>query len=280
MAIRDPWEPLPRVEHRYFRSLKDVTDWLRKAIEGELNPYLIVRTLRTAIVNPVFQRYTEETARNMITQVLVTSAVSWRHAASESSRGRLIYQALRKEMQGPVGVAVRERIQQNAELIRSVPMDFADRMTAYIAQQTQAGRRASDIAQDLLDRFPEMSTNKVQLIARTEVGKTSTALTRARAENLGLDWYEWRTSEDSRVRDSHRHMDRVLVKWTDPPAPEALIGERSTLEYYHAGECPNCRCYPAPVTDLDRITWPHKVYTGGAIRTLVRAAFEKMNSRG
>jgi hypothetical protein len=35
-------------------------------------------------------------------------------------------------------------------------------------------------------------------------------------------------------------MDRVVIPWGNAPSPERLIGERSTLGSYHAGECPNC----------------------------------------
>lgn len=79
-------------------------------------------------------------------------------------------------------------------------------------------------------------------------------------------------------------MSGVLVSWDDPPAPEdlfPLIGKngkryKSTLGHYHAGCCPNCRCYAEPVIDLDMFNWPMRIYRGGSIGRIRRRDFEKI----
>lgn len=275
MAIRNPWEPNQRIEHGYFRSLQEITVYLQDAIKNETDPFKIVRILKTILNTPTFHRYTQVTALRMVTNLFVGSAKTWREAARQSSKSRVIYEALRHELQGPVGGAVNFQVQRNAELIRTLPLDIAGRVTDYISEESFKGRRAADIAENIQRMFPENSKAKAQLIARTEVSKTSTALTRARAENIGLDWYEWRTSEDQRVRSSHRHMDRVLVRWTDPPSPEELIGEKS-YGHYHSGDIFNCRCYPAPLTGIDRVSWPHKVYMNGSITMMTLSQFRQL----
>jgi AraC-like DNA-binding protein len=68
-------------------------------------------------------------------------------------------------------------------------------------------------------------------------------------------------------------MSGVLVNWNDPPAPETLFPRytktgrpyRNTLGSYHAGQAPNCRCYPETIVDLDLVTWPARVYRNGKI---------------
>jgi SPP1 gp7 family putative phage head morphogenesis protein len=275
LAIRTPWEPNQRIEHGYFRSLQGITVHLREAIKSETDPFKIVRILKTILNTPAFHRYAQETALRMVTNLFVSNAKSWREAARQSSKSRIIYNALQRELQGPVGGAVSFQIQRNAELIKTLPLDIAERVTDYISEASFKGRRAADIAEDIQRMFPENSRAKAQLIARTEVSKTSTALTRARAENIGLDWYVWRTSEDQRVRSSHKHMDRVLVRWTDPPSPEELIGERS-YGHYHSGDIFNCRCYPAPLTGIDRVSWPHKVYMNGTITMMTLSQFRQL----
>jgi uncharacterized protein with gpF-like domain len=70
-------------------------------------------------------------------------------------------------------------------------------------------------------------------------------------------------------------MDKVLVRWSDPPSPEALDGEKSYGKY-HAGEIFNCRCFPEPVIDFDDVTWPHKVYSGGQIQMMTLAQFKQL----
>ena len=227
MAVRNLWEPSQRIENGYFRSLQEVTKYMEVAIKNETDPFKIARILKALLVTPAFQRYAQETAMKMVTNLFADGARNWRDAARRSSRGRIIYEALRREMQGPVGSEVRNQIQRNAAIITTLPVDIAERVTDYIADESMKGRRASDIAKDILKMFPESSRAKAQLIARTETSKTSTALTRARAESIGIEWYEWVTSKDARVRKSHKMMDRVLVRWSDPPRPEELVGEKN-----------------------------------------------------
>ncbi|WP_414859012.1 phage minor head protein [Paenibacillus elgii] len=146
----------------------------------------------------------------------------------------------------------------------------------HVLSESLKGTRASDIAQQIKVLFPEKSEASADLIARTETSKASSALTRARSESMGIYWYVWRTSDDSRVRDAHALMEGVLVKWTNPPSPERLDGEKRTYGHYHCGGIFNCRCYAEPVIDLDLIAWPAKVYYGGRIQKMSRKQFESI----
>ncbi|TGE35887.1 phage head morphogenesis protein [Desulfosporosinus fructosivorans] len=270
------WEPKRRIEHQLQRSLSKVGESMLESIEGLTDPFEITTVIRSWLKNMVFHHYAEKTAESLVTTLLKTSATTWRMAARENSNGRVIYDALRKELQGPVGSSVAFQINRNAEIIKSMPLDIARQVTNYISDEAINGRRSEDIADDIRAKFPSITRNKAALIARSEVSKTSTALTRSRSESINIPAYTWRTSEDGRVRKSHRHMDGVIVFWSDPPAPEALISVKSTLGKYHAGEAPNCRCYPEPVVNLDYIKWPVKVYRGGSITMMTRIQFERI----
>lgn len=238
------------------------------------DPFEISRKIRLFAETQLFKRYAESLALKIVTQLFTDTGRTWRQAARENSKGRIIYEALRNELKGPIGGSVAEQVQRNAQIIKTLPIEISSKVTDYIAAETFNGRRAYDIAKEIKSMFPESSKAKANLIARTEVSKTQFALTQARAENMGINWYVWKTSEDSRVRSSHKHMDDVLVKWSDPPSPEALIGKKSTLGHYHAGCSPNCRCYPEPLVSLDLIQWPHKVYYSGSIQTMTKSQFE------
>lgn len=76
-----------------------------------------------------------------------------------------------------------------------------------------------------------------RLIARTEVSKMQTALNEQRSRSLKSVCYIWRTSNDKRVRKSHRNMMNVVVFWRkdkEKPCLDKMFG--------NAGEFPNCRC--------------------------------------
>jgi SPP1 gp7 family putative phage head morphogenesis protein len=222
------------------------------------------------------EEFAERIARNMITAVQVRNAQGWRAAANESTKSRLIRRLLQQELSGPVGLEVERLVRQNASLIRTLPTDIADKTNAFVAAQQRRGMRSETIAKALQERLPEMRASSVRLIARTETAKSETAVTQARAEAIGIGWFEWRTSEDGRVRLSHRKMDGVLCRFSDPPAPEALAGEKSTLGHYAPGGCPNCRCLALPLVSLDEVSWPHRVYANGVITRMTRAQFQRI----
>lgn len=218
--------------------------------------------------------YGELASTHMLTGIAKWNAKSWRDAVKQSGRGEELHSLLAHELAGPVGKRVRAIVKENGKLVRSIPFDVRQAMTTEIGNMQRAGLRSEEIARRLQERVPQLTKNKARLIARTETSKATTALTRARSAEMNLPWYVWRTSEDARVRASHRHLDGVLVPWNNPPAPEALVGIRSTLGHYAAGDAPNCRCLPQPVLDLGDLSWPMKVYNGSTIVRMSRRAFE------
>jgi SPP1 gp7 family putative phage head morphogenesis protein len=239
----DDWRPILRNTQSYLRELEA---WL-----AEFVPWSVRHSREPLLLLPspdeeAIRQAAERIARRMILRVAKTNATSWRAAARQSLHSRLIYQALRTEMGGPIGVRVNELIAENARLILGLPEEPAQRTAAYVGREQRRGLRASEIAEALERKLPQVAKNRAKLIARTEVGKAETALTQARSERLGLAWYEWATSEDQRVRPSHRTFDKVLVAWSDPPSPERFAGEQGKAGAYHPGCVWNCRCISLP----------------------------------
>jgi SPP1 gp7 family putative phage head morphogenesis protein len=274
MAInKHNWQPPQRIENQYSWAINALIDMLFDRIDWE-DPLSFLR-IDQFTESKTFLRAAENIATRMVTAVAVHNAQNWREAAMKGTKGREIYQALQQEMHGPIGDLVRAQIDRNAFYITSTPLDISRQLTAYILEQQQRGRRAEDIAEDLQLKVTRLTKSRINLIARTEVAKASTALTRARSHELGLDWYVWRTAKDARVRDSHRHMDGVLISWTDPASPELLIGEKNQGKYA-PGETYNCRCYPEPLISTNYLSWPMKVYGGGVIRRMTKSQFESV----
>lgn len=215
-------------------------------------------------------------AGRMVHWVNIENAKSWREASARSQRSQMLYRLLQQEMAGSVGQRVRMITQQNAQLISSIPSDVAQKLTHEVMRAQQMGSRPETIAKMMRERFPELTNSRIHLIARTETAKASTALTEARAEDLGLDWFVWNTSEDQRVRLAHRNMDKVLINWHDLPSPEKLIGLKSSLGKYAPGSSPNCRCYPAPLLAVEDVSWPRRVFHQGSITRMTMAQFQRL----
>lgn len=149
--------------------------------------------------------------------------------------------ALRAELtQAPTGIVFRQLQDEQVVLITSIPTVAAER----VHKLTQAGlvdsRRADEIAQEILNSG-KVTEARARLIARTEVARTASNFTQARARFAGSEAYIWHTSGDARVRDTHAAMNGKVVRWDTPPKTDIH------LDPYHAGCGPNCRCYPEPI---------------------------------
>ena len=223
-----------------------------------------------------FQLAAERIAGRMVTGLSKANYRNWREAAYKTGHGRKIFEALKGELSQTQVRRTLERIaRENAQLITSVPKDVARIITARSIQAQAEGKRAGEIENEIRQLAPRLAENKIRLIARTQIGSAESAITRARSEQIGLKFYVWETSDDERVRKSHKHMSGVIVPWADPPSPEKLVGERSTLGFYHAGACPNCRCVSLSLVSLAEIGWPHKLYEHGVIRVVTRREFQR-----
>lgn len=244
-------------------------------LAGADDPRTIIRRLREAVYTPWLAPYAEREATRMVNAIWRYTSLGWRQAAAQHGRGRVIHGALAGELEGPLSLTYHLAIQRNAQFIQSIPADVAREFTEHIASQAVAGLRPQVIAQQLRDLYPHVTDVKASLIARTETSKTHTAIERSRSEGLGVHWYRWRTSEDQRVRESHRAMDDVLVAWNDPPSPEELVGEPS-VGPYHCGDIWNCRCVPIGILLLSDVQWPAKVYTGGVISRMTQSEFRRI----
>lgn len=223
-----------------------------------------------------FNSFVYSAVRRMVTPIAIQNMKTWRKAAKKSTKNPYLYKLLMREINNGLKNDINIQIEENANLIKTLPTDVAKKVTKDIEEMALKGMRASEIAKVIREQTDKHSRASAKLIARTEISKTTTALTKARCDNLDLHWYVWRTAEDGdRVRKSHRIMEGVLVNWNEPPSPEALAGEKS-VGNYHAGNIWNCRCYPEPLIEIDDISWPHKVYTNGKIQTMGKMQFEQM----
>jgi SPP1 gp7 family putative phage head morphogenesis protein len=221
-----------------------------------------------------FRERADEVAEAMVRQVMVENARSWRDAAFKSGRGRKIYEALQRELRTKnLQPYLSEIARRNAELIKSLPDKVAQQITEHAQTLYQEGKRPEEIRRELKLVAPRMTRAHANLIARTEIGKAETAITVGRAESIDINWGVWETSKDQRVRDSHRNLSGVLVRFDDPPDPDRLIGKPSRLGRALPGEQPNCRCLLLPLISLDEISWPHKVFRMGSITRMTRGNF-------
>ena len=228
--------------------------------------------------SPEYRRLAFRLATRMVTNVNVQNVKTWRERASRSSQPQKLYRLLQQELDGEIGMRFNQIVAANAELITSIPAEVATSLAAEIARGEQQGIRPETIGKALRERFPELTKGRILTIARTQVSMASSSLTEVRATALGLPFFEWNSSEDQRVRPSHRKMDGVLSSWNDLPSPEALVGIKSSLGRYGPGQAPNCRCFPGVLLSLDDVSWPRRLYSAGSLKTVTRAQFQRFSN--
>lgn len=270
----DQWKMTRRIEEDFLKSLNFLSTLFEKIAIISGNDVNLFQSKMQIFQNSVpYDNYINDIVKRMVTPLAARNYETWRKAARVSTRSHFLYTVLMEELKQGIKKDIDSQIISNAALIKTLPSDTAQKVVRDIEEYALSGLRAEEIEKLIQDKTRQHSRASARLIARTEVSKTTSALTKARSEELGLRWYVWRTMEDGdRVRKSHRFMNDVLVSWNNPPSPELLVKEKD-VGRYHAGNIWNCRCYSEPLIDIDDITWPHKVYINGSIQKMSKARF-------
>jgi len=225
-----------RAERQYQSSLSQVA----RQVGSIINGFPPGDPAAEPTINTMLDRYADllndwavSTASKMLAEVNQQDRKAWAVMTENMSK------ALRDEIRNaPTGQVMQGLLAEQVTLIKSIPLDAAKRVHELTLQGIEDGTRASEIAKEI-QRSGEVSESKAKLIARTEVARTASTLTEARARSVGSEGYIWRTSGDSDVRHSHAEMNGKFVRWDSPPTLDKMTG--------HAGCFPNCRCYPEPV---------------------------------
>lgn len=134
---------------------------------------------------------------------------------------------------------MKKAVKENFKMIKSIPEKIMK-----VLKEKGVKELVNEVALGKTDRgsfkkfLEEKKVKNAELIARTETAKLQTIIQKERATNLGSVCYIWKTSNDRRVRESHRRMNNVVVFWRDDEEEKPHLDNM----YGNAGEFPNCRC--------------------------------------
>ncbi|GAB7197649.1 phage head morphogenesis protein [Dickeya oryzae] len=194
----------------------------------------------------IIDGWAHRVAERFAMDVLKHNDAAWRAQSLEIGQG------LRNIIDNtPISQVVQSIISEQVKYIKSLPIQAADRVYDIqnrAIEAVVAGERPDKFAQEIA-ASGDVAESRARMIARTEIGRASTALTQARASSAGSTGYIWRTADDGDVRHSHQKMEGKFVYWSGPPTLDGMTG--------HAGTLPNCRCWCEVVfPDLDLIESP------------------------
>jgi SPP1 gp7 family putative phage head morphogenesis protein len=138
----------------------------------------------------------------------------------------------------------------NANLIKSIPHDMLSEMEGIMKDGFNSGRTLTDIVSEIESVY-HIGRNKAKFLARDQMAKLNSDLSEYQQRDAGITQYEWSTSQDGRVRDSHRELNGKRFSWDNPP-----IVDKKTNRRAHPGQDYQCRCVALPVFDIDTLNLP------------------------
>ena len=236
-GAKSAWIRSRKVEKQYAIKLRKIAKHVDDIVRGfDAETEDGRRSIRDALERyaTILDPWARSVAERMVTEVAARDRKAW------ENQSEIIGRNLAREIAGaPTGRVMRGLMDEQVGLIKSLPIDAAQRVHKMTIEGISQGTRAADIAKRILETG-DVTKSRATLIARTEVARTGVELTRARATHVGSTQFIWRTVEDSDVRPSHRKLNGKAFYWNDPP--ECDPG-------HHAlpGGIWNCRCYAEPV---------------------------------
>ncbi|WP_228129381.1 phage minor head protein [Acinetobacter sp. ANC 3929] len=241
-----------KTEIEYYKSLLAISNLCQKGVSEEIEPmlrYNMGDSIELHVSDGVFSsiKNSIENLKNKIvssieliaTQV-ATQIVIKQKQASDKQIGEILLKATGLDFTGlmrdeDLQNAVDDAIAANVRLIRSIPSQYFDLIEGAILTGLQTGQRAEFIKQEIL-KIGKSTDSRALLIAVDQLGKINGRLTQIRQQKLGITHYTWSTSQDERVRHSHRLRNGLLFAWDDPP------------DDGHPGIPIRCRCVAIPYT--------------------------------
>ena len=232
-----PFQKSQRIQLEYERVLRGIVKEIGKLIQGYApKDILQVEKLRAALrqYSEILGPWALTIAEKVLNQVDNQDKWAWRQHSKNMSK------SLRDEiLNAPIGDVFAQMMQEQVNLIKSLPLEAAERVHGLVTENLWQSARADEIMKKIL-QTENITQNRARLIARTEIARAANKLTESRATYVGSDGYLWMTSKDLLVRKSHKEMHNKFVKWSEPPT----LSDKMTG---HAGCFPNCRCWSLPL---------------------------------
>ncbi|MGG8284594.1 phage minor head protein [Klebsiella sp. 141240] len=223
-----------RSEIQYRKSLLAIANQIGEIVAGSYDGSQASadRTASTLFdYSVLLDNWAEMVARKMFLQVEREEWQQWRSVSEEIGAGL-------RDVVGntPVGQVAQDIVYRQVQLMKSLPLESADRVRDIQSRAIKAMVRGERPEQfyEMIMQTGGVAASRAKMIARTEIGRATGALTQARALAVGSEGYWWRI-KGAGTRPSHRKMKDKFVRWDNPPTLDGMTG--------HAGCLPNCECW-------------------------------------
>lgn len=237
----DSFSSNKKTERDYYVLLLSVSDKIGEIIAEnyEIDSPDSLRKVTRALNNyaNTLDPWAKKVATQVVSNMNKNNLLSW---ASISDRMSQVFAEGYKAKDGTFKVAKKLQNEQ-VKLIKTLPKKAAEHLQTLSREYLTKGVRHEVLAAKVQETT-HLVKFRAACIARTEVAKAQTALTKARATSIGIKRYRWRTMKDGIVRDLHKPLEGKIFEFADPP----LIGREGR---HGPGDFPNCRCYAEPIVE-------------------------------
>nr|WP_240938338.1 phage minor head protein [Hafnia alvei] len=221
-------------ERQYQKSLLAIANQIGEIVNGTYDGSQGSANATVEILidySALLDDWAEMVGKKMFAQVEQEEWRQWRSVSEEISEG------LRNVVGNtPVGYVAQDIVYRQIQLMKSLPLEAAERVRDIQSRAIEAvinGERPEHLY-SMIMQSGDVAASRARMIARTEIGRATSALTQARALSVGSEGYWWRI-EGVGTRPSHRRMKDKFVRWGNPPTLDGMTG--------HAGCLPNCNCW-------------------------------------
>ena len=136
---------------------------------------------------------------------------------------------------------------ENYRLLKNLGESYIQRVNLAVEEAVTSGMSPAQLAKKL-NRISDITTkSRANLIARDQIGKLNGQVTQARMKAVNLELYEWSTSADERVRDSHSVLEGMICRWDNPKrffrdGGKSWEDRPASWSQAHSGQDIQCRC--------------------------------------
>lgn len=231
---------MKRLENTYNRYLMKIFSDVQKIVNQyySVDDPLNIFNLTLALENyrKRLHPYAQKIAIDIIDKLSLTNLKAWQLVNKEI--GKELQKSF-KNKNSSIFQLTKALYNEEVDLIVTIPQDLAKKAQEWSLKAMTEGTRHEYIG----EKISELANENEYIgrrIARTEIAKVNTILTKARAESVGIHKFIWRTARDRIVRDTHAHLEGQIFDFNNPPY---IDGEGVHLP----GAFPNCRCYAEPI---------------------------------
>jgi uncharacterized protein with gpF-like domain len=256
-----PARPSRSIRKNYERALDDQVRYL-KAQTANLSNLIASGAERQQVARTLAQMAAEAQARiNQYApgaaKAFVDAAAAQNKAAIEASIAKALSVDFATIIDSPIIAGELElAMGRNVGLITSISQQhFAEVGQAVLDNYRGVPLPDGMSLTQRLQKVGGISKNRAKFIARDQTAKLTSSLNQIRQEDNGIESYIWKTARDQRVvgtpggtypkgtrgHGNHYEREGKVFKWSEPPSDG------------QPGQAYNCRCYAAPVMDLEKI---------------------------